>query len=67
MVVVAVIREGDKNSCALKKMELIMFDSCLQRLKDVIFEGLSYEGLVMVFLNNDEKDDEEEEKSAEKS
>ena len=31
-------------------MELIVFDSCLQRLKDVIFEGLSDEGLVMVVV-----------------
>ena len=39
-------------------MELVVFDSCLQRPKDVIFEGLSEQGLVMV-VKSDEEDDEE--------
>ena len=30
------------------KMEVIVFKSCLQRSKSVIFKGLSDEGLVMV-------------------
>ena len=45
---VAVSSEGDESSCVLEKMELVVFKSCLQRPKDVIFEGLSDEGLVMV-------------------
>ena len=30
----------DENSSALEKMEVIVFKSCLQRPKSVIFEGL---------------------------
>ena len=44
-------------------MEFVVFDSCLQRQKDVIFEGLSEEGLVMVMTNDE--DDEEGEESGE--
>ena len=36
------------NSCVLKEIEPVVFESCLQRSKSVIFEGLSNEGLVMV-------------------
>ena len=37
-------------------MEVIVFDSCLQRPKDVIFEGLSEEGLVIEVENDDEEE-----------
>ena len=37
-----------------------MFDSYLQRPKDVIFEELSEESLVMEVENDEEDDDEEE-------
>ena len=38
MVVVG-SREGDGSSCIFEKMEVVGIKSCLQRLKDVIFEG----------------------------
>ena len=38
-MVVAASREGDESSCVLEKMEDVVFRSCLQRPKDVIFEG----------------------------
>ena len=38
-------------------MEVVVFDSCFQRPKDVIFEGLSEESLVME-VENDEEDEE---------
>ena len=41
-------------------MEVVVFDSCLQRPKEVIFEGLGEKGLVME-VENDEEDEEEEE------
>ena len=39
-VVVAVSRGSDESSYALEKMEVRVFEFCLQRPKDVIFEGL---------------------------
>ena len=36
-------------------MEFVVFDSCLQRPKDVIFERLSEEGLVMEVENGEEE------------
>ena len=42
-------------------MEIVVCRSCLQRPKDVVFEGLSCEGLVMEMLENDEEDEEEKE------
>ena len=39
MMVVGASREGDESSCVLKKMVVIVFRSCLQRPKDMIFEG----------------------------
>ena len=39
-------REGESSS-VLEGMEVIVFDSCLQRPKDVIFKGLSEEGLII--------------------
>ena len=41
-------------------MEVVVFDSCLQRPKEVIFERLSEKGLVME-VENDKEDEEEEE------
>ena len=32
------------------KMEVVVFESYLQRPKDMVFEGLSSEGLVMVVV-----------------
>ena len=32
------------------RVKVVVFESCLQRPKDVIFEGLSNEGLVMVVV-----------------
>ena len=40
------------------KMEVVVCRSYLQRLKDVVFEKLSSEGLVME-VENDEEDEEE--------
>ena len=46
---VEVSSEGkDESFCVLEKMEVVVFKSCLQRSKSVIFEGLSDEDLVMV-------------------
>ena len=47
---VAVTREGDENSCVLEEIRLVVFESCLIRSRDVIFEGFSGEGLVMVVV-----------------
>ena len=41
------------------KMEVVVCRSCLQRLKDVVFEGLSSEGLVLE-VENDEEEKEKE-------
>ena len=38
-MMVAVSREGDESSYVLEKIEVVVFRSCLQRPKDVIFEG----------------------------
>ena len=43
----------------LMKMSLVVFKSFLQRPKDVVFEGLSEEGLVMEVVENDEEGGEE--------
>ena len=40
MVVVATSNGDDESFCAIEKMEIGVFKSCLQRLKDVLFEGL---------------------------
>ena len=42
-------------------MRLVVFRSLLQRPKDVVFEGVSEESLVME-VENDEEDEEEEER-----
>ena len=42
------------------RVRVVVFESCLQTPKDVIFEGLSEGGLV-IMVENDEEDDEEEE------
>ena len=47
MVMVVVTREENENSCVLKEIRLVVFESYLQSSKDVIFEGLSGGGLVM--------------------
>ena len=60
---VAVLNGEDESSCVLEKMELVVFRSYFQRPKDVIFEGLSNEGLVMVVLKNDEEEEESVERS----
>ena len=39
------------------RVKIVVFESCLQRLKDVIFEGLSEEGLVMVVENDEEEEE----------
>ena len=44
----AVLNREDESSWVLEETELVVFDSCLQRPKDVIFEGLNEEGLVMM-------------------
>ena len=44
------------------RVKVVVFESCLQRPKYVIFEGLNEEGLVMV-VENDEEDEEEEEEN----
>ena len=63
---VAATRGKDESSCVLEEMELVMCRSCLQRSKDVIFEGFSSEGSIME-MENDEEDDEEGEESVERS
>ena len=40
MVVVAVFNGQGESSCVLEKMEVGVFESCLQRPKDVIFASL---------------------------
>ena len=47
------------------KMSLVVFESFLQRPKDVIFEGLGEEGLVMEVVENDKGGGEEEEEGDE--
>ena len=42
-------------------MKLVMCRSCLQRPKDMAFEGLSNEGLLMEMVEHNEEDGEEEE------
>ena len=50
MVMVVVSRGEDESSYVLEEMEVVVFESCLQRPKDVIFEGVSDEGLVMMVV-----------------
>ena len=52
MVMVAITRGENENSCVLEEIRLVVFESCLQRSKYVIFEGIgiSGEGLVMVVV-----------------
>ena len=50
VMVVAVLGDEDGSSWDLVKMSLVVFKSFLQRPKNVIFEGLSEEGLVMVVV-----------------
>ena len=57
-VVVAVLNGEEESSWVLDEMEVVVYRLCLQRPKDVVFEGLSSEGLVMK-LENDEEDEEE--------
>ena len=49
VVMVAILNGEDKSSCVLEEIEVVVFRFCLQRPKDVIFEGLSRESLVMEF------------------
>ena len=49
--------EGGESSWILVRVKIVVFESCLQRLKDVIFEGLSEEGLVMVVENDEEEEE----------
>ena len=42
------------------RVRVVAFESYLQRLKDVIFEGLSEESLVMVVVEKRKEDEEEE-------
>ena len=60
MVVVSSGR--DKSSCVLDKMKVVVFESCLQRSKDVIFEDLVIRvSLWWWWRKNEEDEDEEEE------
>ena len=43
----AVTKEEYENSCVLKEIRFVVFEPCLQRSKDVIFEGFTDEGLVI--------------------
>ena len=58
---VAVLNGEQESSWILDEIEVTVYRSCLQRPKDVIFEGLSSEGLVMEVVENNEEDEEEEE------
>ena len=42
-------------------MEVVVCRTCLQKPKDVVFEGLSSEGLVIEVVENEEEEEEEEE------
>ena len=42
------------------KIEVMVCRSCLQRPKDVVFEGFGEEGLVKVMENDEEGEEEEE-------
>ena len=50
VIMVAVLNGEDESSWVLLRVKVIVFESCLQRPKDVIFEGVSDEGLVMVVV-----------------
>ena len=41
VVMMEVLNGGGKSPCVLEEIRFIMFESCLQRPKDVIFERLS--------------------------
>ena len=56
MVKVAALNGEGKGSWVLDEMKAIMFDSCLQRPKEEIFEGLSEKGLVMKVENDEEEE-----------
>ena len=60
MMMVAVCKEKERTLEFLMKMSLVVFESFLQRPKDVVFEGLSEEGLVMEVENGEEDKEEEE-------
>ena len=52
--------EGGSLEQRRKEIEVVVFDSCLQRPKKVILEGLSEKGLVIEVENNEEDEEEEE-------
>ena len=56
----AVCKEKERALEFLMKMSLVLFESFLQRPKEVVFEGLSEESLVMEVENVEEDEKEEE-------
>ena len=62
-MMVAVLSEERESSWVLNEMEFVVYRSCLQKTKDVVFEGFSGEGLVMeVEVENEEEDEGEQER-----
>ena len=58
-----VTREKDENSCVVEEMELIVCRSCLQKSKDVIFEGLSEKVWFWWWWRKEEEDEKGVERS----
>ena len=58
---VAIYKEKERTLEFLMKMNFVIFEPFLQRPKDVVFEGLIEEGLVMEGENGEEDEEEEEE------
>ena len=48
VVVLAIFNGVGESSCVLEKIGVGVFESCLQRPKDMILKGLSADALVMV-------------------
>ena len=58
---VAISRGKDESSCVLEKIQLVVFKSCLQRSKDMIFKGLVMRVWLWWWWRKEEEDEDEEE------
>ena len=56
---VAVSRGKEESYCVLEEMEVVVFESCLQRPKDVIFEGLVMRVWLWWWWRKEEEDEDE--------
>ena len=57
---VPVSRGEDESSCVLEEIKVGVFESCLQRPKDVIFEGLVMRVQLWWWWRKEEEEEEEE-------